>query len=250
MTRALGCRLSGAWCRWPSGRDRGDSGIDLEERALVGPDAFPGRFSPFRRFPEALEPLPLVAGAALMRAGLWTPGSGAAVSGGLVVGVDRLFVPPLLRFATAVRHRFGDAASPMTFIESHPSTIPTFLGLLYGLADYQTLVVRGSLSGGRALAHAVDALRTRRLERVLVVGARESESGTRVAAALCLDASADAGGTALGVTIATPSRTETEDADPLVALARWSRRPEPRVIGISIADASRDESFSVSVETD
>lgn len=243
----LRCRLTGAWCPWPL--EPGAIGVSLDEQALVVPEAFPGRFSPLRGFPEVFEPLPLVSGTALLRSGLWRPGSGAVVSGGLVVGIDRLFVEPMLRFAAQVQGRYGHAVSPMTFVESHPSTIPTFLGMLYGLSDYQTTVVRGGISGGLALSHAVDALRTQRLERVLVVGASGDRDGGRLATALCLDTGlSDGPGLEVAIERASAGRDGGETADLLLAIAAWAGRPEPSVLTVSSTDELLDETVGFVLE--
>ena len=198
------CRATAAWSGWTETGSRrvalgssaaGKCRVDPWERTL-DVESFPGRWDPRRSLPHQLEPLPLVATAALERAG-WLPApSGQVCEGGLVLGCDGGPLAEVIGFARRVREQ--TTVAPSGFLYSLPSTGASVLGLLFGLGDYQSTVVQGPLSGVQALRHAIDLMALSRLDRVLVAALSVIEgapgealdgNGLRLAVALCLERS-------------------------------------------------------------
>jgi hypothetical protein len=161
----------------------------LRETTPVLPEDFPGRWNPRRALPPDLDPLPAAAALALEDAGWWKRGTGQGCEGALVIASDRASFLPAARFVRSLRD--GAAPSPSDFLFALPSSAAAVLGMLFGLTSYQATAVGGPLAGRTALGHALDLLRLRREERVLVaaLGAAPGPGPPlRLAAALCLRA--------------------------------------------------------------
>lgn len=179
-----------SWAGWvDDGARRRDSfGGDS---AAIDEDMFGEHWSPRRRFPDEIEPLPRVVGTALERAGWWRRGSGSLCPGGVIVGADGGFIEPSVHFANHLRNGYSAHVSPNHFIHSLPSTTASLLTKLYGFTDYQTTFVHGAASGWLALGHALDLLSLGRIERAVVVTlsvtyASASDAVAKLGVAICL----------------------------------------------------------------
>lgn len=190
MTSSFRGGVTGAWTGWI------DDGLlpGADDLAHIDPSAFSNRWSPMRRFPESIEPLPQVAGGALERAGVWHPGSTETCSGGVIIGADGGFLKPTVELAANLSDGYSPNVSPRDFIDSLPSTATSLLAKLYGFAEYQANLVHGAGSGIVALSHAIDLLAVGRLDRALVatlsvVPAVDDDSVVRIASAIYLSSS-------------------------------------------------------------
>ena len=149
-------------------------------------DAFGARWSARREMWSDARPLVHAVGRALITAGWWAPSSGAAVDAGQVVGVDMHPRGPAARFGAA-----PDAASARAtdFLFALPSSAAALVGIGFGLERYQATVAMHGLSGFAAVAHAFDALRTGRVERIVAAAltAGPEDESDRSAVAWCLE---------------------------------------------------------------
>jgi hypothetical protein len=145
------------------------SGQEEHGASELSLEGLPGRWDPRRSVPAQLEPLPLVACETLEKAGWLVRGSGELLQGGLVVCIDGLALAEGITLARELRNPELATVPPSKFLFALPSTGASVLGLLVGLADYQSTTAPGRLGGIQALGHALDLLELGRIERALVV---------------------------------------------------------------------------------
>lgn len=103
---------------------------------------------------------------ALEAAGWWTPGQAGPLDAGLVIGADFASLAGYRRFARALDD--GEPPHAPDFLFGLPSTAAAVAGLAFGFERYQATVPAEGAAGFTAVGHAIDAIRSRRLERVVV----------------------------------------------------------------------------------